>query len=100
MPRNFFRRIEVLFPVEDGNLRERIRGEILETILQDNVKARILQKGGSYRRPRPRGAVAHRSQYEFIKMAKSPGPVSAAPGKSAQRRRFKLAPNPFTSAPT
>ena len=37
MPRNFFRRIEVVFPVEDGNLRERIRGEMLETILQDNV---------------------------------------------------------------
>ena len=27
MPRNFFRRIEVVFPVEDGNLRERIISE-------------------------------------------------------------------------
>ena len=25
MPRNFFRRIEIVFPIEDGNLRERIR---------------------------------------------------------------------------
>ena len=30
-PRSFFRRIEVVFPIEDGNLRERIRGEMLET---------------------------------------------------------------------
>ena len=29
MPRNFFRRIEVVFPIEDGNLRERVIREIL-----------------------------------------------------------------------
>src|SRR5688572_21562726 len=37
MPRNFFRRIEVLFPVEDGTLRERIITEILGISLSDNV---------------------------------------------------------------
>ena len=29
MPRNFFRRIEVVFPIEDGNLRERVISELL-----------------------------------------------------------------------
>ena len=29
MPRNFFRRIEVVFPIDDGNFRERIISEIL-----------------------------------------------------------------------
>ena len=70
MPRNFFRRIEVVFPIEDGNLRERIRGEILETLLSDNVKARFLQSDGSYTRPRAkRGAALRRSQTEFISLA-------------------------------
>ncbi|HSH16244.1 MAG TPA: polyphosphate kinase 1, partial [Verrucomicrobiae bacterium] len=51
MPRNFFRRIEVVFPVEDGVLRERIIGEVLALPLADNVKARLLRADGSYHRP-------------------------------------------------
>jgi polyphosphate kinase len=101
MPRNFFRRVEVVFPVEDGNLRERIRGELLETILQDNVKARFLQPGGSYTRRRRRaGQEARRSQNEFIKLAQSAPPAGAAAGKNAAKfARFKLAPSPFAAAP-
>jgi polyphosphate kinase len=37
--RNFFRRVEVCFPVEDTELRERV-DQILETYWKDNVKAR------------------------------------------------------------
>jgi polyphosphate kinase len=101
MPRNFFRRIEVVFPVEDGNLRERIRGELLETILADNVKARYLQPGGSYRRPRLQaGQTPRRSQNEFIKLAESQAPDGAATGKNAAKfARFKLAPSPFAAMP-
>jgi polyphosphate kinase len=70
MPRNFFRRMEVLVPIEDGVLRDRIRGEILEASLADTEKARWLQPDGTYRRPaRPRGTVARRSQFEFIELA-------------------------------
>jgi polyphosphate kinase len=100
MPRNFFRRIEVVFPVEDGNLRERIRGELLETILQDNVKARFLQRGGSYRRARLRpGGPPRRSQNEFIQLAESRPPAGAAAGKSDGKfPRFKLAPSPLAGA--
>ena len=50
MPRNFFSRIEVLFPLEDGRLRERVMNEILDTYLADNVKSRIMQSDGTYRR--------------------------------------------------
>jgi len=101
MPRNFFQRIEVVFPVEDGNLRERIRGELLETILQDNVKARFLQPGGAYTRRRRRASqAARRSQNEFIQLAESPPPAGAAAGKNAPKFvRFKLAPSPFAAAP-
>jgi polyphosphate kinase len=67
MPRNFFRRIEVNFPIEDGNLRERIISELLALQLRDNVKARIMHADGTYTRLHPqRGEAAHRSQMEFI----------------------------------
>ena len=100
-PRSFFRRIEVVFPIEDGNLRERIRGELLETALKDNVKARFLTSSGSYSRQRPRrGAVIHRSQSEFIRAAGGASPSQASARKSkAQFPRFKLAPSPFSAKP-
>jgi len=53
MPRNFFRRIEVMFPVLDPSSKGRIIDEILHTILADNVKARLLQPSGEYVRRQP-----------------------------------------------
>jgi polyphosphate kinase len=50
MPRNFFRRIEVMFPIEDPKLRARIVENILPTLLGDNVKTRVQQPDGSYLR--------------------------------------------------
>src|SRR6185503_19181455 len=49
MPRNFFRRIEVAFPVEDGAIADRIVREVLRGSLADNIKARVLQPDGTYR---------------------------------------------------
>jgi polyphosphate kinase len=67
MPRNFYRRIEVIFPIEDGNLRDRVAGELLALPLRDNVKARVMRADGAYRLLRPgRGQPPHRSQLEFI----------------------------------
>jgi polyphosphate kinase len=67
MPRNFFRRIETVFPIEDGNLRERIISEILDFPLADSAKARLLRPDGSYAFPAlKRGAEPRRSQMEFI----------------------------------
>jgi polyphosphate kinase len=53
MPRNLDRRVEILFPVEDPALVERLRNEILNTYLGDNVKARIMQPDGTYERRLP-----------------------------------------------
>ncbi len=53
MPRNFIRRVEVAFPVEDPNLKDRIAEEILGTQLLDNVKARYLHPDGRYERIPP-----------------------------------------------
>jgi len=70
MPRNLFRRIEVAFPIEDGNLRERLISEILAATLADNTKARFLQPDGEYRTPRlEKGEKPRRSQSEFISLA-------------------------------
>ncbi|MDX2043117.1 MAG: polyphosphate kinase 1 [Acidobacteriota bacterium] len=52
MNRNLDRRVEVLFPIEDPRLKDRITHEILEPSLKDNVKMRWLQMDGSYIRPR------------------------------------------------
>jgi polyphosphate kinase len=53
MPRNLDRRVEALFPVEDRALATRLRYEILETYLRDNVKARLMQPDGTYARVLP-----------------------------------------------
>ena len=50
MPRNFFRRIEVMFPIEDPRLKARIVETILPVLLTDNVKARVQRPDGSYQR--------------------------------------------------
>ena len=48
MPRNLYERVEVLFPLKDAALRERICKEILPAYLADNRKARVLGSDGQY----------------------------------------------------
>jgi polyphosphate kinase len=50
MPRNLRHRVEVLFPVEDAALRDRLRGEILAAYLADRVKARRILPDGTHER--------------------------------------------------
>jgi polyphosphate kinase len=72
MPRNFRRRVEVMFPIEDPRLQNRIVDGILGVVLSDNVKARVLGPDGAYRRvpaPKP-GEPVIRSQVEFQNMAR------------------------------
>ena len=57
MPRNLNRRVEIIFPVEDGGLVRRIRDEILEAYLADNINAYEVQKDGTYARA-PRSETA------------------------------------------
>jgi len=54
MPRNLYRRVELLFPVTREAHRERIRKEVIEPALQDNTRARDLDASGVYHRRRPR----------------------------------------------
>ena len=50
MERNFFRRIEVCFPILDPRLKKRVLKEGLKPYLSDNVQAWALDPEGVYRR--------------------------------------------------
>jgi len=50
MTRNLDRRVEILFPIEDPDNRNKIK-ELMELYLKDNMKAKILLSDGSYIRP-------------------------------------------------
>src|SRR5262249_59278914 len=70
MDRNLSRRVEVVFPIEQPALKQRMIREILATSLADNVKARELLADGSYRRIVPdAGQPRVRSQERFLEMA-------------------------------
>ncbi len=70
MTRNFFRRVEVITPVEEGALRERIIQQILATHLADNTKASMLAADGTYSiPPLAKGLPVRESQAEFMALA-------------------------------
>jgi polyphosphate kinase len=97
LPRNFFRRIELVFPVEDGVLRERITNEILALTLADNVKARFLLPSGVYEHARTApGEKAHRSQFDFIALAATEEQRALQPADGKIHfPQVKLAASPF-----
>ncbi|MDA7951721.1 MAG: polyphosphate kinase 1 [Pirellulaceae bacterium] len=67
MPRNFYRRVEVMFPIEAKNLRKRIVHEIIPVFFQDNVKSRKLTSTGAYERIQPtKNHPPFRSQEELL----------------------------------
>lgn len=53
MPRNLDRRVEVLTPIEDLQLKSYLKNEFLDAYLKDNVRAWILQANGTYERVAP-----------------------------------------------
>jgi polyphosphate kinase len=81
MPRNFFRRIEAVFPIEDPRLRRRLKQELLAIPLADNVKAWRLRSDGAYERVQAETPAPVRSQLEFMKRAMR----AAKPARRASR---------------
>ncbi len=64
MPRNLDRRVEILFPVLDEEIREKVK-HILKVELEDNVKAHVLLPDGRYEKIDKRGKVLVNSQEQF-----------------------------------
>ena len=58
MPRNFYRRVELMTPILDEKAKEKLRQEILDPIRSDNCRARDLQSDGTYVRRHPAPAEA------------------------------------------
>jgi len=57
MPRNLYERVEVMFPLKDLSLRQRVSEKILLNYLRDNSKTRLLGPDGIYTRAHDNGAV-------------------------------------------
>ncbi len=101
MPRNLYERVEVLVPVRDEMLRERIRHEILGAYLADNRKARILLSDATYipgwqpihgkrnRRP-PLGAAAFSAQDFLMSVAEGKAPALMPALVPAPRRKVSV----------
>ena len=102
MDRNLSRRVEVVFPVEQPDLKARLVDEILKTVLADNVKARELLPDGSYRRVVPaEGEPRVRSQQRFLELAEASSrqavgilptestPVAVPPPRPVKRAKGK-----------
>ena len=70
MPRNLERRVEILFPVDRPELKEKLL-HILQSQLSDNMKASVLQANGSYERANKRGRLPFNSQEAFCQEAVS-----------------------------
>jgi polyphosphate kinase len=69
MPRNFDRRVEVMFPIEAENLRRRIVEEIIPTYLEDTARTRMLRPDGTYQRVAAGDKPLRRSQSELLTLA-------------------------------
>ncbi|MBP3959462.1 polyphosphate kinase 1 [Gemmata sp. G18] len=92
MDRNLSRRVEVVFPIEQPDLKQRVI-DILRTTLADTAKARELLADGHYHRVMPpEGQIALRSQTRFLEQANEPpppppsAPISPKPVRRTKRR--------------
>lgn len=73
MPRNFYRRVEVMCPIESPPLRKQILTEIMPAYLRDNQRSRWLQSDGTYcRAPLKRGETPFRCQSHLLSLELPP----------------------------
>ena len=67
MDRNFFRRVEVAFPIQEKSLRVRAIDESLGIYLADNTQAWVLHSDGTYMRLQPDNAPPQSAQTTLLK---------------------------------
>jgi polyphosphate kinase len=83
MPRNLYDRVEIMAPLRAPEICKRVRQEILEAYLRDNLKARVMAADGSYSRPdrQARGKTAGINAQELL--MQSSGEERATPAAAA-----------------
>ncbi len=74
MPRNLDRRVEIVFPVLDQELKKKVL-HILDVEFEDNVKAHVLQPDGTYEKIDKRGKMLVNSQEIFCREAEQLVPM-------------------------
>jgi polyphosphate kinase len=85
MPRNLERRVELMFPVLQENLRRRLR-EILEAYFRDNTQARILDENGNWNLLSPAsGESPFRIQEYLLSRAAAEYPETSRTGFTVRR---------------
>jgi polyphosphate kinase len=98
MPRNLYERVEVLVPLRDEMLRNRVRHEILDAYLADNRKARVLLKDATYirawqpvsgkrNRRQPTGAAVFSAQDFMMTVAEGKSPAMFPAPEEPRKRR-------------
>jgi len=82
MPRNFYTRVEALFPIESEALREQIRDEVILPSLAAHTKAYLLRSDGTYLRlPEDKAQPSRCMQVALIEqVASDVGRRSLTPG--------------------
>jgi polyphosphate kinase len=89
MPRNFHRRVEVMIPILDGDIKNRLMNEILALSRADNIKSWTLGSDGSYTRAVPApGEAPLRAQSRFIELARERVKEGEAHIRSSGRYQF------------
>lgn len=72
MDRNFSRRVEIAFPIQNAALKERVMKEGLQPYLSDNTDAWLQLSDGTYKRTRPGNQKARSAQQQLLqKLASS-----------------------------
>jgi polyphosphate kinase len=103
MPRNLYERCEVIFPVLDPQLRQRIRNEILAAYLADTVESSFLMPSGEYvhasdhnRAGKPR--TLFHAQNFFMRLAEGKATAEDIPASSPETLPPPTAPAKISTA--
>ena len=88
MPRNLDRRVEIMFPVMDEQLKEQVY-HILDVQLRDNVKAHLLMPDGTYEKVDKRGKELICAQETFCREAVEAAERARGQGEVLAGRVFK-----------
>ena len=88
MPRNLYERCEVVYPVCTAGAADRLRREILETYLHDDVKGRVLGSDGLYRRKNAADSTLVSAQEWFLQLSRKE-PLRSAPLQSSEEPKAR-----------
>lgn len=66
MQRNFFKRVESCFPIEERVLKRRMIKEVFTTYLRDNCQSWVLKANGTYKRLKPTRGAGRRNAHDIL----------------------------------